>query len=104
MSERVVSTAVSDFVLAGFSFYAAYNVHGNSEYAVLGFLCVACAASFGVLKFGVVFPKVHSKVIRLHAFFTWMASVIGRTATICIFENLYIGYAKLKVLLLEKVY
>lgn len=80
MSERAVSTAVSDFVLAGCSFYAAYNVHAQSVYAAWGFLCVAVAASFGVLKFGVVFPNVHSKVIRFHILFTWIASIVGRTA------------------------
>jgi len=40
-------------------------------------LCVSIAASFGVLKFGVAFPNVQSKVIRLHALFTWIASTVG---------------------------
>ena len=80
MSERAVSTAVSDLVLAGCSFYAAVNVHGKSVYAAWGFLSVSIAASFGVLKFGVVFPNVQSKVIRLHVLFTWIASTVGRTS------------------------
>ena len=79
MSERAVSTAVSDLVLAVCSFYAAVNVHGESLYAAWGFVSVAIAASFGVLKFGVVFPNVQSKVIRLHVLFTWIASTVGRT-------------------------
>lgn len=79
MGERAISTAVSDLALAGCSFYAAVNVHGKSVYAVWGFLSVSIAASFGVLKFGVVFPTVQSKVIRLHVLFTWIASTIGRT-------------------------
>lgn len=79
MSGRAVSTAVSDFVLAGCSFYAASNVYARSVYAAWGFLCVAVAASLGVLKFGVVFPNVQSKVIRLHVFFTWIASTVGKT-------------------------
>lgn len=79
MSEKAVSTAVSDLVLAGCSLYAAVHVHGTSVYAAWGFLCVSIAASFGVLKFGVAFPNVQSKVIRLHALFTWIASTVGRT-------------------------
>ena len=78
MSERAVSTAVSDFVLAGCSYYAAFNVNERSVYAACGFFCVAVAASFGVLKFGVVFPNLQSKVIRLHVLFTWLASVVGK--------------------------
>lgn len=80
MSEKAVSTAVSDLVLAGCSFYAAVSVHGKSVYAAWGFMFVSIAASFGVLKFGVVFPNVQSKVIRLHMLFTWIASIVGRTA------------------------
>lgn len=80
MSEKAVSTAVSDFVLAGCSFYAAVSVYGKSVYAAWGFMCVSIAASFGVLKFGVVFPNVQSKVIRLHMLFTWIASTVGMTA------------------------
>lgn len=80
MSEKAVSTAVSDLVLAGCSFYAAVSVHGKSVYAAWGFMCVSIAASFGVLKFGVVFPNFQSKVIRLHMLFTWIASIVGRTA------------------------
>ena len=82
MSERAVSTAVSDLVLSGCSFYAAVYVHGKSIYAAWGFLSVSIAASFGVLKFGVVFPNVQSKVIRLHVFFTWIASTLGRTSKV----------------------
>ena len=84
MSEKTVSTALSDLVLAGCSFYAAVNVHGKSVYAAWGFLCVSTAASFGVLKFGVVFPNVQSKVIRLHVLFTWIASTVGRTTRLII--------------------
>ena len=77
MSVRTVSTAVSDFVLAGCSFYSAFSVYERSIYAVWGFTSVAVAASFGVLKFGVVFPSIQSKVVRLHVLFTWLASVVG---------------------------
>ena len=77
MSVRELSTAVSDFFLAGSSFYAALSVCKTSVYAGWGFACVALAASFGVVKFGVVFPNIQSKVIRLHLFFTWLASVVG---------------------------
>ena len=79
MSERAVSTAVSDLVLAGCSFYAAVHVQGTSVYAACGFLCVSIAASFGVVKFGVVFPNVQSKVIRLHVLSTWIASTVGKS-------------------------
>lgn len=78
MSGIAVSTAVSDFVLAGCSFYAAFSVYRRSVYAAWGFTCVGLAASLGVLKFGVVFPNVQSKVIRLHVFLTWVASVVGK--------------------------
>lgn len=79
MSVRALSTAVSDCFLAGCSFYAALSVCKTSIYAGWGFACVALAASFGVLKFGVVFPDIQSKVIRLHLLFTWLASVVGET-------------------------
>lgn len=78
MSVRTLSTAVSDFVLAGCSFYSAFSVYEKSVYAVWGFTSVAAAASFGVLKFGVVFPSIQSKVVRLHVLFTWLASVLGK--------------------------
>ena len=80
MSERAISTALSDLVLAGCSLYAALNVHGKSDYAALGIFCVVVAASLGVLKFGVVFPNVQPKVIRLHMLFTWIVSVVGMIA------------------------
>ena len=79
MSERAVSTAVSDFVLAGCTYYAAINVYEKSFYAAWGLICVAVAASLGVLNFGKILPRrVHSDVIRLHALFTWLASSVGK--------------------------
>ena len=79
MTERAVSTAVSDFVLAGCTYYAAINVYEKSFYAAWGLICVAVAASLGVLNFGKMLPRrVHSDVIRLHALFTWLASSVGK--------------------------
>ncbi|XP_058964090.1 uncharacterized protein [Pocillopora verrucosa] len=77
MSTRATSTAFSDFVLAGCSLYAALNVREVSGSAALGMVCVAIAASLGVLRFGVVFPNIQSKVIQLHKLLTWIAAVLG---------------------------
>lgn len=77
MSVKSISTAISDLVLAACSFYAALNVFSVSRYASSGFVSIALAASFGVLKFGVVFPNIQQKVIRMHALLTWIASVVG---------------------------
>lgn len=79
MSAKSVSTAISDLVLAGCSFYAALNVFSISAYASSGFVSIALAACFGVLKFGVVLPSIQQKVIRMHALLTWIASVVGET-------------------------
>ena len=79
MSVKSVSTAISDLVLGACSFYAALNVFSVSRYASSGFVSIALAASFGVLKFDVVFPNIQQKVIRMHALLTWIASVIGKT-------------------------
>lgn len=81
MSTRATSTAFSDLVLAGCSLYAALNVRGVSGSAALGMVCVAIAASLGVLRFGVVFPNIQSKVIQLHKLFTWIAAVLGRISS-----------------------
>ena len=81
MSTRATSTAFSDLVLAGCSLYAALNVRGVSGSAALGMVCVAIAASLGVLRFGVVFPNIQSKVIQLHKLLTWIVAVLGRISS-----------------------
>lgn len=81
MSTRATSTAFSDLVLAGCSLYAALNVRGVFGSAALGMVCVAIAASLGVLRFGVVFPNIQSKVIQLHKLLTWIAAVLGRISS-----------------------
>lgn len=77
MRTRATSTAFSDLILAGCSLYAALNVRGMSGCASLGMVCVALAASLGVLRFGVVFPNFQSEVIRSHKLFAWIAAVLG---------------------------
>ena len=81
MEVRSVSTAFSDFVLAGCSLYVAWMVYNSSVYASWGFMGIALAASFGVLKFGVVFPSFQPKVVRMHVISTWIASVLGKART-----------------------
>lgn len=81
MSTRATSTAFSDFVLAGCSLYAALNVREVSGSAALGMVCVAIAASLGVLRFGVVLPNIQSKVIQLHKLLTWIVAVLGRISS-----------------------
>ena len=82
MSVKSVSTAVSDFALAGCSFLAALIVYNSSVCASFGFAFITLAASFGVLKFGLVFPSIQPKVVRMHMLFTWIASVLGKAITL----------------------
>ncbi|XP_068701623.1 uncharacterized protein [Montipora foliosa] len=91
MEVRAVSTAFSDFVLAGCSLYVAWMVYNSSVYASWGFMGIALAASFGVLKFGVVFPSFQPKVVRMHVISTWMASVLGIpliAAGFCVYHHM----------------
>lgn len=79
MEQRYISTAVSDLVLALVSFGCACNssLLRLSPHAVFGFVLVGIAASFGVLRFGIVLPSYHNVVIKIHEYLSWFASVVG---------------------------
>ncbi|XP_031571184.1 uncharacterized protein LOC116305419 isoform X2 [Actinia tenebrosa] len=79
MEQRYVSTAISDLVLAVVSFGCACNstLLRLSSHTVFGFVLVGIAASFGVLRFGVVLPSYHNVVIKIHGYLSWFASIVG---------------------------
>ena len=77
MTNRQVSTAISDFVLALCSYYSSTAVQKSSKFGSAGFLIVGFAASIGVVRFGSLLPNYKTSVNKFHVVFSWLGSIFG---------------------------
>ena len=85
--EVAISTAISDFFLASFTFYFAYLIFENGRddakvFEFYAFLIIAIAASFGTLRFGLL---PNSKLLlKFHQFFSALGSQSVSLLSLCL--------------------
>ncbi|XP_071523682.1 uncharacterized protein [Panulirus ornatus] len=79
--KRQLSTAMSDLVLALSAIWGFRMLHDNPsaehQYGKWWFMLMTLAATLGVVRFGALFPRYQSSVLRYHTNFSWLCRALG---------------------------